>query len=143
MGMAEGEDRAVVLIANKSVSEAAMDGLDDEVEGVRSEGPSISMGSRGSNSSPREISSSLSSGLLASFSVGIAAVISEGLAVTVGLTMVAGDSVSILGDRTIIGAAGCVGIRRRRFSLPSSNSSYICFRCARRCCAERWLAAFH
>jgi hypothetical protein len=109
-GMPEFEDGVVGLSADESVSEAVMDELDDAVEELRPEGPSISIGSRGSNSSPREISSSLSSGLSASFSAGIAAVISEGLAVTFGWAIVAGVGVSISGDGTIIGAAGCLGI---------------------------------
>jgi hypothetical protein len=124
MGMAEVEDRAVVLIADKSVSEVAMDGLDDEVEGVHPEEPSISMGSRGLNLSPREISSSLSSGLSASFSAGIVAWGgTEVVAAMAELAMSVGGGVSISGDGTIIVAANFLSVRWCRSSCPSSNSS--------------------
>jgi hypothetical protein len=122
--LAEDVGVTVMLIADDSVSEAGMYELEDEVEGVCSKELSISMGSCGSNSSPREISSSLSSGLLASFFTGIVARGgTEVVAAMAGLAVTVSGRVSILGDRTIIVAADFLGVWQRRSSCPSSNSS--------------------
>jgi hypothetical protein len=82
------EDVEGVLVAlfDDSGSETGADALDDKMDGVVSGEPSMSMGSRGSNSSPREIKSSLSSDPSAAFSAdAVAAVDAGGLVVMVGL----------------------------------------------------------
>jgi hypothetical protein len=127
--VADVDGVTIMLSVDESVSDGGMDGLDRDVDGDDS---SISIGSLGSNSSPREINSSSSSGLSAAFSLESGPVAdAEGVGVIVGFAVTAGGGVSVLGSGTIIGAAGCLGVRRRRVSRPSSNSSYfpLCARC--------------
>jgi hypothetical protein len=115
-----------VTLADDSGSEVRTDGLDAEMDGVSLEDPSMSIGSRGSNSLPSEIRSSSSSGLSAAFSAEVIAVADAGrVGVMVGLAGAAGGGFSISGGGTIIGAAGCLGVRWCRVSCLSSNSSYL------------------
>ena len=111
MALVDVEGITEVSIMDDSVSEADRDVLVDKLEVVGPEELSISIGSRGSNSSPREMSSLLSYGLSAAFSVEVVAVFMVGgVATMVRLAVVGG--ISILGSGSIMVAAGCLGTHR-------------------------------